>query len=295
MWSDGLLLGSPVMGLLFVHCSWRRDADPVFPPPGSQRQRAKKITVACNFCRCKSSRRSLLQPDSPRFSHRLGGVAARKLKCDGGRPACGQCFKRSNPCDYTASTKRRTSGKQRKQYGSDSEGDSIEDGTADLDHPSRSPELSSSAPHSRRSSNVSMLLTDPLPPLSAAVEPREEGSATLPPIAGAGAGTTEFGGAHQHGARRPSMHTDLPPIATLSAPPHGPQDDGVSLVSFKDSEAVSRRRTSSAASGSTSSRGGGGGRSGSKIVACNFCRGTSADHRSPQRCSRCPAERTKCR
>ncbi|TFK89547.1 hypothetical protein K466DRAFT_597661 [Polyporus arcularius HHB13444] len=229
----------------------------------SQRQRAKKITVACNFCR------------------------SRKLKCDGGRPACGQCFKRSNPCDYTASNKRRNSGKQRKQYGSDSEGDSIEDGTADLDHPSHSPDLSSSAPHSRRSSNVSMLLTDTLPPLSAAVEPREEGSATLPPIAT----TTEFGVPHANGSRRQSMHTELPPIATLSAPP-GPQDDGVSLVSFKEAESVSRRRTSSAASGSTSSRGG---RSGSKIVACNFCRArkTRCDGAHPT-CSSCSRRSLRC-
>ncbi|RPD62349.1 hypothetical protein L226DRAFT_458954 [Lentinus tigrinus ALCF2SS1-7] len=229
----------------------------------SQRQRAKKITVACNFCR------------------------SRKLKCDGGRPACGQCFKRSNPCDYTASNKRRNSGKQRKQYGSDSEGDSIEDGTADLDHPSHSPDLSSSAPHSRRSSNVSMLLTDTLPPLSAAVEPREEGSATLPPI-----GTSQdFGAPHANGSRRQSMNTELPPIATLSAPP-GPQDDGVSLASFKDAESVSRRRTSSAASGSTSSRGG---RSGSKIVACNFCRArkTRCDGAHPT-CSSCSRRSLRC-
>ncbi|KAI0699290.1 hypothetical protein C8T65DRAFT_303653 [Cerioporus squamosus] len=229
----------------------------------SQRQRAKKITVACNFCR------------------------SRKLKCDGGRPACGQCFKRSNPCDYTASNKRRNSGKQRKQYGSDSEGDSIEDGTADLDHPSHSPDLSSSAPHSRRSSNVSMLLTDTLPPLSTAVEPREEGSATLAPITT----TTEFGVQHTDGSRMQSMHTELPPITTLSAPP-GPQDDGVSLVSFKEAESVSRRRTSSAASGSTSSRGG---RSGSKIVACNFCRArkTRCDGAHPT-CSSCSRRSLRC-
>ena len=201
--------------------------------------------------------------------------AARKLKCDGGRPACGQCYKRSNPCDYTASNKRRNSGKPRKQYGSDSEGDSIEDGTADLDHPSRSPELSSSAPHSRRSSNVSMLLTDTLPPLSAAVEPRDEHPAVLPPITS----SAGFGGA-PHPSRRPSLNTELPPIATLSTPPRAQQqqqqqEDGPSVSIIEQNEdAGSRRRTSSAASGSTSERSSArGGRSGSKIVACNFCRG----------------------
>lgn len=31
----------------------------------------------------------------------------RKLKCDGGRPRCSQCVKRSNPCDYSTQSKRR--------------------------------------------------------------------------------------------------------------------------------------------------------------------------------------------
>ncbi|KAI0755018.1 hypothetical protein C8Q80DRAFT_1142446 [Daedaleopsis nitida] len=213
----------------------------------SQRQRAKKITVACNFCR------------------------SRKLKCDGGRPACGQCFKRSNPCDYTANSKRRSSGKQRKQYGSDSEGDSIEDGTADLDHPSHSPELSSSAPHSRRSSNVSMLLTDTLPPLSAAVEPREEAPAVLPPINS----SAKFGGPSS--SRRPSLNTELPPSRHCRPP--------------QQSEHSSRRRTSSATSGSTSGRGG----AGSKIVACNFCRArkTRCDGAHPT-CSSCQRRSLRC-
>ncbi|KAI1793413.1 hypothetical protein LXA43DRAFT_885698 [Ganoderma leucocontextum] len=235
----------------------------------SQRQRAKKITVACNFCR------------------------SRKLKCDGGRPACGQCFKRQNPCDYTASNKRRNSGKARKQYGSDSEGDSIEEGTADLDHhPSHSPELSSSAPHSRRSSNVSMLLTDTLPPLSAAVEPREEAPAVLPPINSQAAAAYGVSPA----SRRPSLNTELPPIATLSAPPR-PQEEPPSLVALKQAEsAASRRRTSSATSGSVSGSGRGGrGGHGSKIVACNFCRArkTRCDGAHPT-CSSCSRRSLRC-
>ncbi|KAI0670848.1 hypothetical protein C8Q78DRAFT_1069577 [Trametes maxima] len=235
-------------------------------PTGSQRQRAKKITVACNFCR------------------------SRKLKCDGGRPACGQCYKRSNPCDYTASNKRRTSGKQRKQYGSESEGgDSLEDGSGEIDHPSQSPEVPSSAPHSRRSSNVSMLLTEPLPPLSAAVEPREEASAVLPPITtstglGIGNGNGDAGG------RRASMHTELPPIATLSAPGCGGSEEG----GFKDgsSSASSRRRTPSVSVASGRSGRGGGG---SKIVACNFCRArkTRCDGAHPS-CSSCSRRKLSC-
>ncbi|KAL0579142.1 hypothetical protein V5O48_002875 [Marasmius crinis-equi] len=48
-----------------------------------EKNRPKKITVACNFCR------------------------SRKLKCDGVRPACVQCLKRSNPCDYQTQGRRR--------------------------------------------------------------------------------------------------------------------------------------------------------------------------------------------
>ena len=114
-----------------------------------------------------------------------------------------------------------------------------------------------------------MLLTDTLPPLSAAVEPREEAPAVLPPINSQAAAGYGVGG--PPGSRRPSMNTELPPIATLSGA--GPQEEPPSLAALKEAEAAaSRRRTSSAAAtlGSGGRRGGGG----SKIVACNFCRGT---------------------
>ncbi|KAH9922836.1 uncharacterized protein BXZ73DRAFT_51157 [Epithele typhae] len=228
----------------------------------SQRQRTKKIPVACNFCR------------------------SRKLRCDGGRPACGQCFKRSNPCDYTASSKRRSTGKPRKQYGSESEGDSVEDEQGMFDHPSHSPSLASSAPHSRRSSNVGMLLTDALPPLNPAPDPRDAPPAVLPPINGSMA----YGPA---GARRPSLGTELPPIATL-APPPGPSDDGMSLASLDTSEGSGpRRRTSSASSSMVSGRGSRGG--GSKIVACNFCRArkTRCDGAHPT-CGSCHRRNVQC-
>ncbi|KAI0335946.1 hypothetical protein GY45DRAFT_1409536 [Cubamyces sp. BRFM 1775] len=223
------------------------------------------------------------------------------LKCDGGRPACGQCYKRQNPCDYTANNKRRTAGaKQRKQYGSESEGDSLEDGSGEIDHPSQSPEVpsapsASSAPHSRRSSNVSMLLTEPLPPLSAAVEPREEASsAVLPPItSSAGLGMPS----NTPSSRRPSLNTELPPIATLSAPPPQQQDEHQQTVSappsYKDSDSsvsTTRRRAPSTAP-SRGARGGGG----SKIVACNFCRArkTRCDGAHPT-CSSCSRRSLRC-
>ncbi len=58
---------------------------------------------------------------------------ARKLKCDGGRPACGQCTKRSNSCDYMPQTKRRGA---RQRKGDESESESAEDKSADPDEPS---------------------------------------------------------------------------------------------------------------------------------------------------------------
>ncbi|KAH9891601.1 hypothetical protein C8Q73DRAFT_791957 [Cubamyces lactineus] len=223
--------------------------------------------------------------------------ATRKLKCDGGRPACGQCYKRQNPCDYTANNKRRSAGsKQRKQYGSESEGDSLEDASGEIDHPSQSPEVpsapsASSAPHSRRSSNVSMLLTEPLPPLSAAVEPREEASsAVLPPITSSAA----LGMPNDTpSSRRPSLNTELPPIATLSAPQPQQDDPPASnQPSYKDSESsVSTRRRAPSAAPSRGGRGGGG----SKIVACNFCRArkTRCDGAHPT-CSSCSRRSLRC-
>ncbi|KAG7088401.1 hypothetical protein E1B28_012399 [Marasmius oreades] len=58
-----------------------------------EKTRPKKITVACNFCR------------------------SRKLKCDGVRPACVQCLKRSNPCDYQTQGRRRGAKGKRDKVG----------------------------------------------------------------------------------------------------------------------------------------------------------------------------------
>ena len=65
------------------------------PSIGTTKQRTKKITVACNFCRCKTGLLDCLLYSTDRLS-----TLARKLKCEIGRPACGQGLKRSNPCDY---------------------------------------------------------------------------------------------------------------------------------------------------------------------------------------------------
>ncbi|KAH9841620.1 uncharacterized protein C8Q71DRAFT_737940 [Rhodofomes roseus] len=241
----------------------------------SQRLRTKKITVACNFCR------------------------SRKLKCDGGRPACSQCFKRSNPCDYTASQKGRGGRKARKQFGgSESEGESMEDQSMDMDNVSQSPEVSvTSHPHShsqptsRRNSNVGMLLGETLPPLSSAIERRDEStsSTTLAPIQQA---TTSLRNVTLTDAR-----PELPPIATLSAPPSSaskslPQEDPPSIGSLKseDGQMTARRRTSAAATGKTRAT-----NHGSKIVACNVCRArkTRCDGAHPA-CGSCSRRSLPC-
>ena len=92
------------------------------------------------------------------MTHTYDMFLARKLKCDGGRPACSQCLKRSNPCDYQPQNKRRGTHGQRK-VGEDSCSESGEDPSADLEEPSMSPEVPS-LPLSRRSSNADKLKSD---------------------------------------------------------------------------------------------------------------------------------------
>lgn len=122
--------------------------------------------------------------------------------------------------------------------------------------PSLSPEVSSQ-PHSRRNSNAVMDQGLP-PPMSITLE-RREPPPVLPPI-----------------TQQSYMH-ELPPIATLPVTP-AKQETSATLPPLRtqgemeaqsnQATAAARRRTSSAAS--TKGRQNG---YGSKIVACNFCRG----------------------
>ncbi|KAI0696005.1 hypothetical protein BC835DRAFT_1406060 [Cytidiella melzeri] len=221
----------------------------------SQRLRTKKITVACNFCR------------------------SRKLKCDGGKPACSQCFKRNNPCDYTVNHKRR-GGKRRKSddVGSESDGDSGER-SGDME-PSLSPQMSSQ-PHSRRNSNAVDLLkqeSNVLPPMNGTIS--LERPPVLPSIS--------------QSADRAYIH-ELPPIATLPVTP-AKQDSSSTLpplrppVEMEPQASVARRRTSSAASTKARQNG-----YGSKIVACNFCRArkTRCDGEHPS-CGSCAKRNLPC-
>ncbi|KAJ7784516.1 GTP binding protein [Mycena metata] len=230
--------------------------------PGSARQRSKKITVACNFCR------------------------SRKLKCDGGRPSCSQCMKRSNTCDYMPQNKRRGNPRPNNSAG---EGPSGESDSADeisgLDfhepEPSLSPEISS-----RRSSNF-----DTSPSLPLIGDRRDE----LPPIttpssrtgySAAGEGHTFF------------PDNELPHIATLSLPETSPSTPGpMSAPSLpplrpaSEQQAAQRKRSATVPGKSSRLPS----TSGPKVVACNFCRArkTKCDGAHPS-CSSCARRLLPC-
>ncbi|KAF8195429.1 GTP binding protein [Pholiota molesta] len=261
--------------------------------------RTKKITVACNFCR------------------------SRKLKCDGGRPTCGQCLKRSNPCDYMPQNKRR--GTQRPRKGDESGSESGDERSPDADEPSLSPQIPSQPP-SRRSSNVGRQQQQQLqlqhqhhqqqqqqqhqqeaypppsslPSLSAMSERRDDvpasSSSARPKLesssghAGSGGGGRGFfpDGELPHIATLPAVDTTAPPPQTpapMSAPnlPH--------IRPASDLQAAQRKRAATvpgkSARQSTSS--------GPKVVACNFCRArkTKCDGAHPA-CASCARRQLDC-
>ncbi|KAJ7789324.1 GTP binding protein [Mycena olivaceomarginata] len=216
--------------------------------PSSARQRSKKITVACNFCR------------------------SRKLKCDGGRPSCSQCMKRSNPCDYMPQNKRR--GTVRLSRGEESESESGDGGSAEYPEPSLSPEVSS-----RRSSNF-----DTSPNLPLLSERRGE----LPPIT-----SSRYGDQHTF-----FPDNELPHIATLSLPETSPSTPGpMSAPSLppirpaSEQQAAQRKRSATVPGKSSRLPS----TSGPKVVACNFCRArkTKCDGAHPS-CSSCARRQLPC-
>ncbi|PFH54063.1 hypothetical protein AMATHDRAFT_53868 [Amanita thiersii Skay4041] len=233
--------------------------------PGSRstRPRTKKITVACNFCR------------------------SRKLKCDGGRPACGQCTKRSNSCDYQPQNKRRGMAKQRKDEESESE--SAEDKSAEPEE--ASPE-SSTRPLSRRGSNAKHeAFPSALPPMGPIHEQRDElapitsSSLPKPPVP-----TSE--------ARTLFPDNELPHIATLSLPDPSPSTpapmSAPSLPPIRPASELqaAHRRRSATVPGKSSRQSSG---SGPKVVACNFCRArkTKCDGAHPS-CASCARRSLPC-
>ena len=75
---------------------------------------------------------------------------ARKLKCDGGRPACAQCIKRSNPCDYQPQNNKRRGTQRNRKQGDNSDSDMISGDDPSVD-PLMSPEV---PPHTVPRKNV---------------------------------------------------------------------------------------------------------------------------------------------
>lgn len=187
--------------------------------------------------------------------------AARKLKCDGGRPACGQCTKRSNSCDYMPQTKRRGA---RQRKGDESESESAEDKSADPDEPS--PESSTQ----KRSTNVKPEFQQPLPPLGQMHELRGD----MAPIPSSSRSKLPMPPAEP----RPPFFNELPHIATLSLPDPSPATpapmSAPSLPPIRPAseQQAAQRRRSATLPGKTGRPSSG---SGPKVVACNFCRGIS--------------------
>ncbi|KAI0050399.1 hypothetical protein FA95DRAFT_1487389 [Auriscalpium vulgare] len=274
----------------------------------TNRQRAKKITVACNFCRCTLH----LCTSAPRVAE-VTLFAARKLKCDGGRPACHQCLKRNNPCDYMAPAKRR-GGVRRRPYGngnSDSEGGSGDERSVELE-PSQSPEVLSKplirvdaadahhhfAPHPPSRDEPPLL-----PPLA---QPQPQLQTKSEPLMGRGQGMLDV---HERPALPPlalppgelsmGMHASAPPMLPPIRPPSDEQaplsggpPTSVSAGPGPAPQTPAQRRRASTASGK-------GNRAssnyGPKVVACNYCRArkTKCDGTHPT-CSSCARRSLAC-
>lgn len=188
---------------------------------------------------------------------------ARKLKCDGGRPACGQCVKRSNSCDYQPQNNKRRAAQRHRRQGDESDSDLVsgEDPSAD---PSLSPDVSSHSV-SRRSSNGHRH-----PPTPSASDKRDD-HMTVPQMG------------HPHALSLPGSterllfkDNELPHIAALSLPgsdslQHADNMQSVPLPPIRpasEHQAAQRKRASTVPNRSRTSS-----NTGPKVVACNFCRG----------------------
>ncbi|KAG6854646.1 hypothetical protein C0991_003294 [Blastosporella zonata] len=211
----------------------------------SARQRTKKITVACNFCR------------------------SRKLKCDGGRPACSQ---------------------QRK--GDESESDSGDDRSVENDDASASPEIPSQ-PLSRRSSNVGREGFAPLPQIAVTLDRRDRDDGPLP-----GPSSLRTKPSHLTEGRSLFHDNELPAIATLSLPEPSPSTpvpmSAPTLLPLRpasEQQAAQRKRAATVPGKIPRTAA----NSGPKVVACNFCRArkTKCDGAHPA-CASCARRSLPC-
>ncbi|SRR5229473_195988 len=210
---------------------------------------------------------------------------ARKLKCDGGRPACHQCLKRSNPCDYMVPQKRRGGMRQRRNLNnSDSEGGSGDEPSLEIE-PSASPEAVPK-PLARVGSDREL---PPLDAIQQATFAKHEDMQALklqqfPPHKSEQAlpASLERRGAPFIDGDRPGQ---LPPIAlsppsgiNASAPPllpsiRAPEEPPLAALppGHQSAEVTTQRKRAPpvSARGNRSSS-----NYGPKVVACNHCRGT---------------------
>ncbi|KAI3607634.1 gtp binding protein [Moniliophthora roreri] len=277
----------------------------VSPKTANNKQRTKKITVACNFCR------------------------SRKLKCDGGRPACGQCVKRTNPCDYQPQNKRRGAVRRNKAPasisaagggggGSTGGGDESESESDEEDQVSRSgsppallPQQAPLPPHTARSRNNSVVERDakkneyPSTPIPPPPPPSLPSISTefLNPRNASGSRVHSGSASISAPGRGYFVDNELPHIATLSLPDPSPSVP-MSAPSLPPIQAqpqpppqnqTQRRRAATVPGKSTSGTGRLPTTSGPKIVACNFCRArkTKCDGAHPA-CSSCARRSLPC-
>ncbi|KAH6912614.1 hypothetical protein BKA70DRAFT_1264383 [Coprinopsis sp. MPI-PUGE-AT-0042] len=260
------------------------------------KQRSKKITVACNFCR------------------------SRKLKCDGERPACAQCTKRNNPCDYMPQNKRRGTISRTQRPKEESESES--GGEEASPEPSVSPQVSSHSISSRRGSNVDKLHPDgyqphnTLPPIG---DPRDSYSDNIVPTMNipVAAPQAPMPRLPPPPNNRPNIlnpdepplgppprrnffdSNELPHIATLlpesapstPAPMSAPSLALAPIRPASEHQAAMRKRAATVPNKSTRLSG----TSGPKVVACNFCRArkTKCDGVHPS-CSSCTRRQLEC-
>jgi hypothetical protein len=210
-------------------------------------------------------------------------LAARKLKCDGGRPACHQCLKRSNSCDYMVPQKRRGGMRQRRNLNnSDSEGASADEPSVELE-PSASPEavpkpLVRVGPDRKLPPMDVIQQTftkqEDIPSIKHEQFPKQKSEQMLPSLSERRAAPfidTDRPGQLPPMALSPptGISTSAPPLLpSIRAPEEPPPPSGL-----QPPEVATQRKRTAAVSVS-----GKGNRSssnyGPKVVACNHCRGT---------------------
>ncbi|THV00813.1 hypothetical protein K435DRAFT_854340 [Dendrothele bispora CBS 962.96] len=216
-------------------------------------------------------------------------VASRKLKCDGGRPACSQCVKRSNSCDYMPQNKRRGTVSRRKE--DESESESAEERSPDMnDHPP-SPQMTSQAsqPIPRRD----IILDKPGP---------SDFPPSLPSISGLSNPPNRTRAVSHSGVtitRTFYPDNELPHIATLSLPDPSPSSTPIPMSApslppirpASEQQAAQRKRAATVPGKSMRTHS----TSGPKVVACNFCRArkTKCDGAHPT-CSSCARRSLAC-